>query len=35
MYDQSLLELEEIKGDEEWSFEVLESKYLAYKGTKK
>jgi hypothetical protein len=31
MYDQSFLELEEIMGDEKWSFEVLESKSLAYK----
>ena len=35
MYDQSFLELEEIQGDEKWSFEVLESKYLACKGAKK
>ena len=26
MYDQSFLELEEIQGDEKWSFEVLEVK---------
>jgi hypothetical protein len=32
MYDQSFLELEEIMGDEKWSFEVLESKYLTCKG---
>ena len=35
MYDQSFLELEEIQGDEKWSFEVLESKFLACKGAKK
>ena len=35
MYDQSFLELEEIMGDEKWSFEVLESKFLACKGAKK
>ena len=35
MYDQSFLELEEIQGDEKWSFEVLESKYLTCKGAKK
>ena len=35
MYDQSFLELEEIQGDEKWSFEVLEAKYLACKGAKK
>lgn len=35
MYDQSFLELEEIMGDEKWSFEVLESKYLTCKGAKK
>jgi len=35
MYDESFLELEEITGDEKWSFEVLESKYLACKGAKK
>jgi len=35
MYDQSFLELEEIMGDEKWSFEVLEAKYLACKGAKK
>ncbi|MDA8989776.1 hypothetical protein N9H22_04900 [Opitutales bacterium] len=35
MYDQSFLELEEIQGDERWSFEVLESKYLTFKGAKK
>jgi hypothetical protein len=35
MYDQSFLELEEITGDEKWSFEVLESKYLTCKGSKK
>ena len=35
MYDQSFLELEEITGDERWSFEVLESKYLTCKGAKK
>ena len=35
MYDQSFLELEEILGDEKWSFEVLEAKYLACKGAKK
>jgi predicted Zn-dependent protease len=35
MYDQSFLELEEIMGDEKWSFLVLEAKYLACKGAKK
>jgi tetratricopeptide (TPR) repeat protein len=35
MYDQSFLELEEIMGDEKWSFEVLEAKFLACKGAKK
>jgi len=35
MYDESFLELEEIQGDEKWSFEVLESKYLTCKGAKK
>ena len=35
MYDHSFLELEEIMGDEKWSFEVLESKFLACKGAKK
>lgn len=35
MYDQSFLELEEIMGDEKWSFEVLEAKYLTCKGAKK
>ena len=35
MYDQSFLELEEIMGDEKWSFEVLESKFLTCKGAKK
>ena len=35
MYDQSFLELEEIQGDEKWSFAVLESKYLSCKGAKK
>ena len=35
MYDQSFLELEEIMGDEKWSFEVLESKNLTCKGAKK
>jgi hypothetical protein len=35
MYDQSFLELEEIQGDEKWSFEVLEAKFLACKGAKK
>jgi len=35
MYDQSFLEIEEIQGDEKWSFEVLESKYLTCKGAKK
>ena len=35
MYDQSFLELEEILGDEKWSFEVLESKFLTCKGAKK
>jgi len=33
MYDHSFLELEEIMGDEKWSFEVLESKFLACKGS--
>ena len=31
MYDHSFLELEEIMGDEKWSFEVLESKFLTCK----
>ena len=35
MYDQSFLELEEIQGDEKWSFEVLEAKYLTCKAAKK
>ena len=35
MYDQSFLELEEIMGDEKWSFEVLEAKFLTCKGAKK
>ena len=35
MYDHSFLELEEIQGDERWSFEVLESKFLTCKGAKK
>jgi len=35
MYDQSFLELEEIMGDEKWSFDVLEAKFLACKGAKK
>ena len=35
MYDQSFLELEEIKGGERLSYEVLEAKYLACKGAKK
>ena len=35
MYDHSFLELEEIQGDEKWSFEVLEAKFLACKGAKK
>ena len=35
MYDQSFLELEEIQGDEKWSFEVLEAKYLTCKEAKK
>ena len=35
MYDHSFLELEEIMGDEKWSFEVLESKFLTCKGAKK
>jgi hypothetical protein len=35
MYDQSFLELEEILGDERLSYEVLEAKFLACKGTKK
>ena len=35
MYDQSFLELEEIQGDEKWSFEVLDAKFLACKGAKK
>ena len=35
IYDQSFLEIEEIQGDEKWSFEVLESKYLTCKGAKK
>jgi len=35
MYDESFLELEEIQGDEKWSFEVLESKYLTCKEAKK
>ena len=35
MYDQSFLELEEIMGDQKWSFKVLESKYLTCKGAKK
>ena len=35
MYDQSVLELEVIQGDEKWSFEVLEAKFLTCKGAKK
>jgi hypothetical protein len=35
MYDHAFLELEEIMGDEKWSFEVLEAKYLTCKGAKK
>ena len=35
MYDHSFLELEEIQGDEKWSFEVLDAKFLACKGAKK
>ena len=35
MYDEPILELEEIEGDERLSYEVLEAKYQACKGANK
>ena len=34
MYDQSILELEEIEGDDRWRYEVIKAKYLTYRDAK-
>ena len=34
MFDQSILELEEIEGDDRWKYEVLKAKYLTYRDAK-
>ena len=34
MYDQSILELEEIEGEDRWKYEVIKAKYLTYRDAK-
>ena len=34
MFDQSILELEEIEGDDRWKYEVIKAKYLTYRDAK-
>ena len=34
MLDQSILELEEIEGDDRWKYEVIKAKYLNYRHAK-
>ena len=34
MYDKSILELEEIDGDDRWKYEVIKAKYLTYRDAK-